>query len=480
MKRKLIDNGTIVNEGESFAGYIEITGDRITAVGRGRYTGDTAATEVIDAAGKYVIPGVIDDQVHFREPGLTRKADIHSESVAAAAGGVTSFMDMPNTKPPAVTGDLLQWKFDRAAETSVVNYSFYLGATNENIRAIEAVDPRKVCGVKVFMGSSTGDMLVDDERTLAAIFSNSPVIIAAHCEDEATIRANTERYRREFGDNLDVCMHPLIRSAEACYRSSARAVELAVRYGARLHVLHLSTGRELSLFSAGPLGGGRGEGRGGGHGDGNSGSGSSSEGGKNIKGTGWAGKKITCEVCVHHLWFTDEDYPALGNLIKWNPAIKTRADRDALREGVRTGKVDVVATDHAPHTLEEKRQPYISAPSGGPLVQHSLTAMTDMAGRGHFTMEQVVERMCHAPARLFEVKERGFLREGYFADIAVVDPAAPWTVDKSNILYKCGWSPFEGHTFGSSVTHTIINGAVVYRDGHVDASHRGRALEFDR
>lgn len=446
MKRKLIKGGTVINEGESFAGYVEITGDRITSVGRGSYEAPTDGIEVIDASGCYVIPGVIDDQVHFREPGLTYKADIHTESIAAAAGGITSYMEMPNTKPPAVTNELLNWKFDRAAEASVTNYSFYLGATNENIKEIEAVDPRKVCGIKVFMGSSTGNMLVDDRNTLAAIFGNSPIIIAAHCEDEATIRSNTERYRLEFGDNLNVCMHPLIRSEEACYRSSARAVELATKYNARLHILHLSTKRELSLFATGPV----------------------------------TEKKITNEVCVHHLWFTDEDYPAKGNFIKWNPAIKTRDDRDALRKGINSGKVDVIATDHAPHTLEEKKQPYISAPSGGPLVQHSLVAMTDMTRQGVFTMEQVVDKMCHAPARLFQIKDRGFLRKGYFADIAIVNPNGPWEVDKSNILYKCGWSPFEGHTFKSNVTHTFINGEAVYRDGKVDTSRRGKTLEFER
>lgn len=446
MKKKLITGGIIVNEGESFAGYVEITGDRITAVGKGEYTSPTDNAEIIDAAGKYVIPGVIDDQVHFREPGLTYKADIHSESIAAAAGGVTSFMEMPNTKPPAVTNELLQWKFDRAAETSVTNYSFYLGASNDNIEEIESADPKKVCGIKLFMGSSTGNMLVDNENTLTAIFNSSPLIIAAHCEDEQTIRNNSERYRREFGDNLTTCMHPLIRSAEACYKSSARAVELASKYNARLHILHLSTERELSLFNAG-----------------------------NIKG-----KRITNEVCVHHLWFTDEDYPSKGNFIKWNPAIKKRSDRDALREAVRSGKADLVATDHAPHTLEEKREPYISAPSGGPLVQHSLAAMADMSHRGIFTMEQVVDKMCHNPARLFEVKERGFLREGYFADIVIIDPAKEWTVEKSNILYKCGWSPFEGHTFTGSVIRTFINGRTVYADGKVDTSFRGQALEFDR
>lgn len=446
MYRLLIENGTLINEGHRFAGYIEIAGERIVRVGEGVYPEARFDGKRIDAAGQLVLPGVIDDQVHFREPGLTYKADIHSESIAAVAGGITSYMEMPNTKPPAVTNALLEEKFQRAAETSVANYSFYLGATNDNLPEIRALDPRRVCGLKLFMGSSTGNMLVDDEASLTAIFAESPVLIATHCEDEATIRANTEAFRAKYGENITPAMHPLIRSAEACYRSSARAVELADRYGADLHILHLSTARELDLFERKPLG----------------------------------DKKITNEVCVHHLWFCDEDYVAKGNFIKWNPAIKTHGDRDALRAALIDGRADVVATDHAPHTLEEKMQPYLSAPSGGPLVQHSLVAMLELSRQGLWNAEKVVEKMCHAPALRFGVKERGYLREGYFADIVLVDPAADWTVTRENVLSKCGWSPFEGVRFGHRVSHTIINGTLVYKDGKVDTTFRGAALEFDR
>lgn len=442
----LIRGGTLFGDGERFEGYIVVRGDRIAEIGRGVYPHDRFDGTVIDAVGQWVLPGAIDDQVHFREPGLTYKADIRSESVAAAAGGVTSFMDMPNVKPPTVTLDLLDEKFERAAETSVTNYSFYFGATNENAAEIERIDPKRVCGVKVFMGSSTGNMLVDDDRALASIFARSPVPVATHCEDEATVRANMERFRAGYGDEITVAMHPLIRSAEACYRSSAKAVELATRYGADLHVLHLSTARELDLFDRGPL----------------------------------SGKRITNEVCVHHLWFSDADYARMGNFIKWNPAVKSEADRDALRRGIADGRVDVVATDHAPHTLDEKKLPYLKAPSGGPLVQHSLVAMLEMSRNGAFPVEKAVEKMCHAPAVRFRIRERGYLREGYFADIVLVRPDDPWTVSSQNILSKCGWSPFEGVTFSNRVTHTLINGKIVFRDGTVDCDARGQALEFDR
>lgn len=468
MNRIVIDNGTLVNEGRRFNGYIVIEGDRIARIGAGRYPGaqaeigagtevgtaaraeaGTAAgipTRVIDASGKLVLPGVIDDQVHFREPGMTYKADIRSESAAAVCGGVTSYMEMPNTNPPAVTLERLEEKFARAAEVSPANYSFYLGATNDNIGVIRRLDPRRVCGVKVFMGSSTGNLLVDKDAALAALFAESPVLIATHCEDEGTIRANIQRFREEYGDRATAALHPSIRSAEACYRSSAKAVELADRYGADLHILHLSTARELSLFDDRPL----------------------------------AEKKITNEVCVHHLWFTDADYAAKGNLIKWNPAVKSAADRAALRAGILSGKVDVVATDHAPHTLEEKLQPYWSAPSGGPLVQHSLIAMLEMSREGTFPVEKVVEKMCHAPAIRFAVHRRGFLREGYFADIVIVDPDKPWTVSRDNVRSKCGWSPFEGTEFSHSVTHTIVNGGVAYENGELSGTLHGRALEFER
>ncbi|MBQ4279433.1 MAG: dihydroorotase [Rikenellaceae bacterium] len=445
MSGMLIEGGRIVNEGRSFTGWLLVRDGRIAGMGEGAYR-EPFDGRRIDAAGRIVMPGVIDDQVHFREPGMTYKGDIRSESAAAVAGGVTSYMEMPNTKPAATTLDLLEQKYEIAARSSAANYSFYLGATNDNLREITRLDSRAVCGVKLFMGSSTGNMLVDDERTLAAIFAESPTLIATHCEDEATIRANMALYKEKYGDAVTPAMHPLIRSAEACYRSSAKAVGLADRYGSHLHVLHLSTARELALFDSKPL----------------------------------ADKKITNEVCVHHLWFSDADYARKGNFIKWNPAIKTAADRDALRAGLVSGRVDVVATDHAPHTLEEKRQPFLQAPSGGPLVQHSLAAMMELAGQGVLTVEQVVGKMCHAPAVRFAVRERGFLRQGYHADIAIVDPAAPWTVAKENIRYKCGWSPFEGERFAARVTHTIIGGHVVYENGEIDPDFRGVRLEFDR
>lgn len=450
----LIDNALIGNEGELYAGWLTIEGERIGAVGRGAVPEEVraAAVRTVDVAGALVMPGVIDDQVHFREPGLTEKAEIRTEAQAAAAGGVTSYMEMPNTRPPATTLELLEEKYARAAEVSAVNYSFYLGATNDNLSEIERIDPQRVCGLKVFMGSSTGNMLVDNEQTLADIFRLSPVLVATHCEDEATVKANMARARAAFGENVPVAMHPIIRSAEACYRSTAHAVELAHKYGGRLHVLHLSTARELTLFEQGvPI----------------------------------EEKRITNEVCVHHLWFSEGDYAERGNLIKWNPAVKSAADRDTLRAAVRSGLVDVVATDHAPHLLAEKQNPYLSAPSGGPLVQHSLPAMLTLAAEGIFTVEQVIERMCHAPARLFRVRERGFLRPGYYADIAVVKLNEPWTVSRDNqrpgeqILSKCGWSPLEGLTLSAKVVATWVNGAEVYAaERGVDTAVRGKRLLF--
>lgn len=452
----LIDNALICNEGKTFRGWLTIDGERIVSVNEGQCPAEIreSATEIVDAGGALVMPGVIDDQVHFREPGLTEKGEILTESRAAAAGGVTSYMEMPNTRPPATTIELLEEKYARAAEVSAVNYSFYLGATNDNIAEIERVDPERVCGVKVFMGSSTGNMLVDNEQTLADIFKFSPTLVATHCEDEATIKANLASARRALGDDIPVAMHPVIRSAEACYRSTAHAVELAHKYGGRLHVLHLSTARELNLFERNkPL----------------------------------EEKRVTNEVCVHHLWFSEGDYASKGNFIKWNPSIKSASDRDSLRAAVRSGLADVVATDHAPHLLAEKQKPYLEAPSGGPLVQHSLAAMLTMASpqQGVFTAAQVVERMCHAPARLFRVKERGFLRPGYYADIAIVDLNQPWTVSRDTdraderILYKCGWSPFEGIQLSAKVRHTFVNGRKVYSsETGVDDSVRGQRLEF--
>lgn len=445
---KLIHNALICNEYHKYYGYITIQDQRIESIGHGVPSDETIerAIEKIDARGSLVMPGVIDDQVHFREPGMTHKGDIASESRAAVAGGVTSYMEMPNVNPATTTIELLEQKYARAAEVSPANYSFYMGATNSNIDEIARINPKNVCGVKLFMGSSTGNMLVDEADTLTNIFKNSPVLIATHCEQEEIVRANMQAAIARFGDNVPIEMHPVIRSAEACYTSSAKAVELAVRHNARLHVLHLSTARELELFESKPL----------------------------------ADKKITNEVCVHHLWFTDEDYAKKGNFIKWNPAIKSRSDRDALREAVNSSRIDIVATDHAPHTLAEKSKPYLQAPSGGPLVQHSLTAMLEMVSQGHFSIEKVVDVMCHRPAELFRVEKRGFLREGYFADIAIVNLEHPWVVSPSNILYKCGWSPFEGQLFGAKVTHTLVNGELAYADGTVNDSTRGLRLTFTR
>ena len=392
-----------------------------------------------------MIPGVIDDQVHFREPGLTHKGNIYSESRAAVAGGVTSFMEMPNTMPLTTTVDILEEKYKLGAEKSFANYSFYMGATNNNLDELRKVDPSKVCGVKVFMGSSTGNMLVDNTETLSGIFREIPMLIATHCEDEATIQQNKAHYKNLYGDDLSVKYHPLIRDVEACYRSSSFAVELATKYDARLHVLHISTEKEMSLF----------------------------DNKKALKD-----KKITNEVCVHHLWFSDADYEKYGNRIKWNPAIKAESDRRALIETVISGKIDVVATDHAPHLLREKEGSCFKAASGGPLVQHSLVAMLQMANKGVFTLEKVVEKMCHAPAELYRVQKRGYIRPGYFADLVLIDPEKSWTVTTDNILYFCGWSPFEGTTFDNSVEITWVNGNRVYENGEINESVRGQRLLF--
>lgn len=443
MSSILIHGGLIINEGRSYTGYVIVRNGIIETVTEGPFEGPFDG-ERIDASGCWVLPGAIDDQVHFREPGLTYKADIASESAAAVVGGVTSFMDMPNVKPATVTLDLLEQKFETAARTSAANYSFYLGATNDNGKEVARIDPRHVCGVKVFMGSSTGNMLVDDTRALAAIFDTSPVVVATHCEDETRIRTRMAEFRNRYGDDAPTSIHPLIRDAEACYVSSARAVELADRYQAQLNVLHVSTARELSLFESGPV----------------------------------EGKSVTAEVCVHHLWFSDRDYAARGNRIKWNPAIKSIEDRDALRQGLADGKIDIVATDHAPHTLEEKSQPYWSAPSGGPSIQHSLPAMLTLAAQGLWSKEKVVEKMCHAPALRYGVVGRGFLRSGYHADIAIVDPQRPQTVSRDTLLYKCGWSPFEGERLVCSVVLTLVNGRKAFENGRVDPDIRGERLEF--
>ncbi len=444
MGKFLIKNATIINEKQAVRGSIFIEDHKISKI----YIDEIPEIDcpAIDASGKWLIPGVIDDQVHFREPGLTHKATIRTESKAAVAGGVTSFMEMPNTNPQTTTLQALEEKHEIAARTSAANYSFYFGATNDNADLLQKLDVSKVCGVKVFMGSSTGNMLVDDNKALEQIFNESPVIIATHCEDEYTVKDNLNKAIAKYGDNIPFYKHPEIRSAEACYLSSSKAVELAVKTGARLHVLHLSTAKEMSLFAPGPV----------------------------------CDKKISAEGCVHHLWFDDKYYDEKGSLIKWNPAIKSSEDREALREAVKTGRIDVVATDHAPHTLKEKLQPYSKAPSGGPLVQHSLVTMLEMVHQGIFTKEQLVEKMCHNPARLFQIDRRGFIREGYFADLVLIDEKEAFKVNKDNVLYKCKWSPFEGYTFRSQVTHTWVNGKLVFEYGKILEENAGEPLAFNR
>ena len=443
---QLIKNATIVNEGRNFIGSVLIDGERIKAVFEENQHIDIIEpfTE-IDATGLLLIPGVIDDQVHFREPGLTHKGDIYSESKAAVAGGITSYFEMPNTKPQATTIELLEEKYNIAAEKSFANYSFLMGVTNDNIDELKKINPRNVAGLKMFMGSSTGNMLVDNEKTLHRVFSEISLLIVTHCEDEATIQANVQHYKSLLGDDIPVEYHPLIRNAEACYKSSSFAVELATKYNSRLHVFHLSSAKEMSLFSSD----------------------------KPLKE-----KRITSEVCVHHLWFNDTDYAKYGNRIKWNPAIKYESDRQALIDAVNSNKIDVVATDHAPHLLSEKEGSCLKAASGGPLVQHSLVAMLQLVKQGAFTLEKVIEKMCHAPADLFRIENRGYIRPGYFADLVLVDLNKPWTVSTQNIMYKCGWSPFEGTTFDASVKQTWVNGKLVYDNGKVDETVRGKRLLF--
>jgi len=447
MQTLLITDAIILNEGKQFPGSVLVHDNLIKAVIPQGEPLPERTDRVIHASGKYLIPGVIDDQVHFREPGLTHKGDISSESKAAVAGGITSFMDMPNTNPQTITIDLLEEKYTRASAVSMPNYSFYLGATNDNLDELLKTDPAKVCGIKIFMGSSTGNMLVDNLNTLKSIFSRSPMLIAVHCEDESVIRTNIEAARQRFGDDVPIYFHPVIRDEDACYRSSRMAVELAEKYNTRLHILHLSTSRELELLN-------------------------------NSKSL--TDKRITAEVCVHHLMFDNRDYFTLGNLIKWNPAIKYTRDREALLQGLISGKIDIVATDHAPHTLEEKQNTYFKTPSGGPLVQHSLAAMLEFCHNGLLKPEMVVEKMCHNPAEIFRIDKRGFIREGYYADLVLVDPNEPWTVSKENILYKCGWSPFTGKTFHSKVTHTLVNGNLVYEEGTFHEEYKGMRLEFNR
>jgi dihydroorotase len=443
----LINKATIINEGSSFIGSVLIEGEKISEIFRDDVPEGifNSCNKVIDARGLYLMPGVIDDQVHFRDPGLTHKGDFCTESRAGVAGGVTSYMEMPNTIPQTITNDDLFRKLEMAAEKSASNFSFYLGATNDNISELKKIDKKYVCGVKVFMGASTGNMLVNNERALQQIFAEVDSLIATHCEKEEIIRDNVDIYKKKFGENIPIKYHPIIRSAEACYQSSAQAIELADKYGSRLHVLHLSTAREMSLLSNSPL----------------------------------EDKKITGEVCVHHLWFTDKDYERLGTKIKWNPAVKSVEDRNAIREALITGKLDVVATDHAPHLLSEKEGGCLQAASGGPLVQHSLQVMLELAHEGLFTKEFIVEKMCHAPAKLFGVKGRGFIRKGYYADLVLIDPSETYTVTDKNILYKCGWSPFEGETFHNSINKTFINGQIAFEDGVVSEKLFGKALEFE-
>ncbi|WP_428329239.1 dihydroorotase [Mucilaginibacter sp.] len=444
MSTILIKSATIVNEGQQFIadvlvkdGFIEKIDQQI----------NFAADQEINAEGLHLFPGFIDDQVHFREPGLTHKANIYSESRAAVAGGITTFMEMPNTVPNTLTQQLLEDKYQIAANTSLANYSFYMGASNDNIDEVLRTDTANVCGVKVFMGSSTGNMLVDNPTTLENIFTNSPMLVATHCEDEATIRENLNHYKQLLGENIPVRLHPKIRSAEACYISSSMAVDLAKKHNTRLHILHISTEKETHLFdNTLPL----------------------------------KDKRITAEACIHHLWFTNKDYETKGNLIKWNPAIKTEQDRDGILKAVLDGRIDVIATDHAPHTIEEKALPYLQAPSGGPLVQHALPAMLELYHKGKITLEQMVEKMAHNVAICFQIEKRGFIREGYWADIVLADLSKPWKVNKDNLLYHCKWSPFEGTTFQSKITHTLVSGNLVWSNESLTEGKAGKRLSFIR
>ncbi len=443
----LLKNATIVNEGKIFSGHVLIEDELISRVFN--QNEDVSffenTNQVIDINGKYLLPGLIDDQVHFREPGLTHKATIKSESRAAVAGGITSFMEMPNTLPNTLTQELLQDKYDLAEKTSYANYSFYMGASNDNIEEVLKTNPKTVCGVKVFMGSSTGNMLVDNAKTLEELFSKCKLLIAAHCEDEATIKANMAIYKEKYGENIPVECHPKIRSEQACFKSSEFAIRLAQKHHTRFHLFHLSTAKEIELLE---------------------------------NTTPLKEKRITAEACVHHLWFSDADYKTKGNFIKWNPAIKKATDREAILQGIIDNKIDIIATDHAPHTLEEKQQSYFKAPSGGPLVQHSLLVLLELYHQGKISLEKIVEKTSHAVADCFNIENRGFIREGYYADFVVVNLNQPWTVEKSNILYQCGWSPFEGTTFKSKVLKTFVNGTLVYNNGTFDENHRGKRLMF--
>jgi len=447
MKKVLIKNAKIVNEGKIVDGDVFIEDGIISEISES-ISAKSPDVSIFDAEGTYLLPGLIDDQVHFREPGLTHKESIETGSKAAVAGGITSFIEMPNTLPQTTNMEELEKKFEIASETSYANYSFMFGGTNDNLEEIEKIDPKSVAALKLFLGSSTGNMLVDDEKVLEQIFKKSPVLIAAHCEDEGTIKKNLEDCIERYGDDIPIELHPKIRSEEACYKSSSRAVALAKKTGARLHVFHVSTAKELSLFNNK----------------------------KPLKD-----KKITAEVCIHHLWFNDSDYAKKGTLIKWNPAVKTKKDQDALLAGLLDNHLDVLATDHAPHTKEEKKNVYTKAPSGGPLVQHALPALLQMHHQGKISLEKIVEKACHNPAILFQVEKRGFIKEGYKADLVMVDLNSPWAVQPDNIFSKCQWSPFEGTTFKSRVTHTFVNGRLVYKNfKHTAFTKNAERLSFDR
>ncbi len=445
MSGYLIKEACIINEGRQQEKDLLIENGRISKIGND-LSSKGAVTE-INAEGLLLLPGIIDDQVHFREPGLTYKGEIYTGSRAAIAGGITSYMEMPNTVPNTLTQELLQKKYDRAAEVSLANYSFFMGASNDNLDEVLKTDEKNVCGVKIFMGSSTGNMLVDSEKTLAGIFSECPMLIATHCEDEETIQKNTQLYKEKYGEDVPISAHPLIRNVEACYLSSSKAVALAKKHNTRLHILHLSTEKETHLFDNSiPL----------------------------------SQKRITAEVCVHHLTFNDSFYEEKGTLLKWNPAVKSEENRKGIFKALLDNRIDIIATDHAPHTFEEKQNKYFKAPSGGPLVQHALPAMMEHVKNGAISIERMVEKMCHAPAICFQLADRGFIREGYAADLVLVDPNRPWTVSKENILYKCGWSVFEGSKFQSAVTHTFVNGHLAYENGKMNDSQLGQQLKFTR
>ncbi len=445
METKLILNANIVNEGKVFQGDVFIKGKHIEAIGTD--LSSRHANELIDARGQHLFPGAIDDQVHFREPGLTHKGNIYTESKAAVAGGVTSFMEMPNTNPPTFTQDLLEDKYQIASRSSLANYSFFIGASNDNLEEVLKTDVTKVCGLKIFMGSSTGNLLVDNPKTLEGFFSSFPSLIAAHCEDEQTIRTNSAAFKDKYGDDVPIECHPLIRSEEACYKSSSFAIGLAKKHGTRFHILHISTSKETLLFDSSiPL----------------------------------EKKKITAEACIHHLWFSDADYKRLGTLIKWNPAIKTEADKKGIFNALLDDRIDIVATDHAPHTLEEKQNKYFNAPSGGPLIQHSLVAMLEFFHRKEISLEKIAQKMSHSPAIAYQIQDRGFIREGYFADLVLVNLHEPWKVEKANIMAKCQWSPFEGQVFNSKIKKTIVSGHLVFDDGVFDESQLGQRLFFNR